>query len=746
MKIIKPAFTVLLMLSLASITLFAQRNETFPVEKIESDVIYPTIRGSEGEFIKQFEKWISDHSDPERNHNDDGDDHGRIYIPVIVHIIHSGESVGNGYNLSKQRIYDQIAILNRDIRRENLDAALVRPAFLPVVGASLNLEFVPATLDPTGLPLKEPGINRVKRPYKEWMVIEDNTNEVSVLKNQIGWPTYDYLNIYVMDLKGGLNGIAWFPHPFFSGVGGISIPEAYDENLDGIIMDTHSFGSNFDLLDNPIPVPYLDLKPERQTGRVLTHEVGHWLGLHHIWGDQSKWDQCEDSDYVDDTPNQEIFTLYTSPCNQNYELNTCNDGPGALPDMFENHMDYSSEHCLNSFTNGQVARKAIVLTHDPLRKKQSKSDKAEPIDETKIYAGFRMSKKEVCLGESVQFLDKSYVGALADTITKYFWLFDIGGGMWSIASEKKNPVINFPVAGTCNVKLFIDNGTITDVVEQTLWVRGVRDTYPQIFDFETFYQGWTTPTSKRYIKITDQVAYEGTQCILVDFNNFPGYSIVTEPEHFRSPTFDFSQLTEEDLNISFKYAHSGYKDIDPSGKGHYASLKLSYSTNCGITFTEIWSRNGEDASTTNPKMEPILDLIWLPGMSDWDTVQVDINSLKGQEQVVFQFTFENENENSYGFYLDDIQIVPIPFGLEVELNNTNIVFPNPAESGRTVKLKKPKMGSFIEIMDDMGNKVYEGWNNQSSEKDFELPPLKRGLYIIKIKDNNKVETKKLYIK
>ncbi|GCC52286.1 hypothetical protein SanaruYs_25220 [Chryseotalea sanaruensis] len=730
------------MLTIVSITLFAQRNEIIPGEKIKSDVIYPTINGSQQEFIKQFEKWMSDHSGPERNHDDDGDDHGRIYIPVIVHIIHSGEIIGNGYNLSKQRIHDQIAILNRDMRRENLDAALVRPAFLPVVGVSLNLEFVPATLDPNGLPLKEPGINRVKRPYKEWMVMEDNTNEVSVLKNQIGWPTYDYLNIYVMDLMGGLNGIAWFPHPFFSGVGGISIPEAYDENLDGIIMDTHSFGSNYDLLDNPIPLPYLDLKPERQTGRILTHEVGHWLGLHHIWGDKGEWDFCKDTDYVDDTPNQFYATSYLNLCNQNYELNTCNDGPGDLPDMFENHMDYSSEHCLNSFTNGQVVRKAIVLAHDPLRKKQSKSDKAEPIDEAKIYAGFRMSKKEVCLGESVQFLDKSYTGALADPITKYFWLFDIGG-MWTIASEKKNPVIDFPFAGTCKVKLLIDNGTITDVVEQTLWVRGIRDTYPQIFDFETFYQGWTTPTSKRYIKITDHAAYEGEQCILADFNNYPGISIVTEPEHFMSPIFDFSQLTEEDLNISFKYAHTGYNSGIPDG--HYASIKLAYSTDCASTFTEIWSRNGEDASTTNPKKEPMVDLNWYLEISDWDTVQVDINSLKGQDQVIFQFTFENENEHSYGIYLDDIQIVQTPFGLE-ELKRSNTVFPNPAESGSKVKVNSPKIGSFIEILDDKGSKVYEGWNNQSSENDFELPPLKRGLYIIKIKYSNKMEIKKLFIK
>ncbi|MFN4123877.1 MAG: M43 family zinc metalloprotease [Flavobacteriales bacterium] len=96
---------------------------------------------------------------------------------------------------------------------------------------------------------------------------------------------------------------------------------------------------------NNFPGPY-------DRGHTLTHEIGHWLNLRHIWGDQNN---CTASDLVNDTPVQQ------SP---NYGCKThpspsCNNGG----DMFMNYMDYGDDNCLKMFTNGQKQRaRALFIT------------------------------------------------------------------------------------------------------------------------------------------------------------------------------------------------------------------------------------------------------------------------------------------------------------------------------------------------------------------------------------------------
>ncbi|EAU87257.2 metalloprotease [Coprinopsis cinerea okayama7 len=86
-------------------------------------------------------------------------------------------------------------------------------------------------------------------------------------------------------------------------------------------------------------------------GHTLTHEVGHWAGLFHVFEGFS----CEgDGDFVDDTPPQ---STPTDGCPLSPWKNSCGRGePGDLPDSYRNYMDYSYDRCMCEFTNGQVER------------------------------------------------------------------------------------------------------------------------------------------------------------------------------------------------------------------------------------------------------------------------------------------------------------------------------------------------------------------------------------------------------
>jgi hypothetical protein len=89
-------------------------------------------------------------------------------------------------------------------------------------------------------------------------------------------------------------------------------------------------------------------------GRTATHEIGHWLGLFHIWGRENVCGDGEYGDYVADTPIQLNPSDGSGICPTFPRQTVCNTT--ANGEMFMNYMDWSPDFCMNMFTNGQKAR------------------------------------------------------------------------------------------------------------------------------------------------------------------------------------------------------------------------------------------------------------------------------------------------------------------------------------------------------------------------------------------------------
>ena len=87
-------------------------------------------------------------------------------------------------------------------------------------------------------------------------------------------------------------------------------------------------------------------------GRTTTHEVGHWLNLRHIWGDQN---DCSGTDFVSDTPNAQLPNFGTPT----FPHVSCDNGPNG--DMFMNYMDYVDDVAMFMFTPAQVTRMNATL-------------------------------------------------------------------------------------------------------------------------------------------------------------------------------------------------------------------------------------------------------------------------------------------------------------------------------------------------------------------------------------------------
>jgi len=235
-----------------------------------------------------------------------------VTIPVVYHVLYNTTA----QNISDARLLAQIDQLNQDFRKLNSDASLI-PSVFTGVAADMEITFCLAQQTPTGA-----ATNGIVRKSTTTTSFSTNDNvKFSSSGGDNAWDASKYLNIWVCNQSGGTLGYAQFP-------GGPA-------STDGVVLHFTTVGSR---TVTGTGSPY-------NLGRTATHEVGHWLNLRHIWGDNN----CA-SDLVNDTPTHNTAN-YGCPTYPHYS--TCS---GAPIEMTMNYMDYTDDACMYMFTTGQKTR------------------------------------------------------------------------------------------------------------------------------------------------------------------------------------------------------------------------------------------------------------------------------------------------------------------------------------------------------------------------------------------------------
>ncbi len=299
---------------------------------------------------------------------------GMVYmIPVVFHVIHLGEPVGIGSNISDTQIQQALADLNADFRNTSGQ------------GNDTEIEFCLAQRAPDGN--ASTGINRVNgfgtENYQN-IGIGIGINEIQVKALSL-WPNRDYVNIWVVhSIAGGsLLGYSTFP--------GMS------SAIDGIVLRSDIVGTG-------------------SNSKVISHEMGHFMDLLHTF---------EGGDVSNCPPNtsctsQGDFVCDTRPHKQPAGgcdvtgLNDC-DANSSLALVAHNHMNYTDNACREEFTPGQIERmRAALMT---IRRTLTYSLGCSPACPT-VTANFNAITNSVELNSTLNF-DNTSTGA-----STYKWLVD----------------------------------------------------------------------------------------------------------------------------------------------------------------------------------------------------------------------------------------------------------------------------------------------------------------------------------
>ena len=608
-------------------------------------------------------------------------------IPVVFHVIHNN----GAENISIAVIEASIANLNEDFQKLNADLAQVIPAFSGIT-ADVEVQFRLARLDPSGNCTE--GITRT---------LSTQTYAMSEsAKSLVNWNTTKYLNIWVGEtMASGSGGYSYYPGT------------APSQSQEGIVVRS------------------------AQLGNTITHEVGHYLNLPHLWGSSNTpgvTSNCGIDDGVADTP----ICMGAQACNT--ALVSC----GTL-DNVQNYMEYSG--CSRMFTEGQKSRMHAALNSGwgsrntlwtPVNLLATGVADPYGIANCAPIAGFSYNKEYICEGASVTFTDDSYNAVP----TAWNWTFT--GGTPNVETTS-NPTIVYNTTGTYSVTHqpsslggAANPLTKTNIITVSSLVADYSGEIIESFESSSQINAdWIIENEQGFgWEKTSVASTSGSSSIRIR-NYFTGDD--GELDVLISPSYDISSVATKIMTFKQAYAKKNISNDD--------RLYVYTSIDCGNT----WMFGLLITSANLPSVNSTQSANFVPVASDWVTRTVDLSTVSDSSNVRFKFEFESGGGNN--IYIDDVNIGGT-VGVDDFSNIASFkIFPNPTKSSAQISfnlVKDVKLLS-IKVRNAVGQEVTSVINEQAFSpgkytlKIDEERKLASGIYFITFNADDNIKVQKLIV-
>ncbi|WP_339870310.1 M43 family zinc metalloprotease [uncultured Algoriphagus sp.] len=574
-----------------------------------------------------------------------------ILIPVVVHIIHNGTPEGQGANVPLSQIQEQIRILNEDFQRLNADASNTPAEFLPVAG-SINIEFVLAKQNPMGLPTD--GITRTVGPKSSY----DPNVDATTIGQVIQWDPNIYMNLYVTPLISPYIGYSSFPISDLPGLSGAPSSSI----TDGVVIDYRYFGIGGNAVS-------------ASKGRTATHEVGHFFGLRHIWGDGG----CGVDDFVADTPLQDNSN---SNCSANATRFSCDSN-----DMIQNFMDYTPDACMNIFTKGQVERFEVVLANSPRRVTliNNRATQEPELAENDLAISRVIEPGDfVCdptINPTIELLNagKNTLTSGRVELRRNGTLLESKRFTFNLKTGE-SIVVNFneftllPTSNRVEFKITQTND-VADVIttNNSRVVNPIQEEaieLPYTTNLSTFPTPWTVTNPDDLLTWEKKtLTISGTAQDVVYVRHFD-YEAPGQLDYYTSPIIDLTKYPNAQLVFEMAYAQydqAGYSD----------KLIVAVSQDCGNIFdiaNASYNKSGQSLETSAATLDEFIPT----NNNQFRTELVNLSEFSDLGSVRLAFI----TENSYGnnIYIKNIRILPNE-EFKYDMRVDEILVPTPISDG-----------------------------------------------------------------
>jgi hypothetical protein len=632
-------------------------------------------------------------------------------IPVVFHIV-----LGNQSLVTDAQIQAQLDTINKDYAGLNGGSARI-PAYFKSLFGSSGIQFCLAQRTPNDEPTT--GIMRYNTRQTSFDYTNNNVKHAST-GGADAWDTDSYLNIWICPLSNSTLGYATFPND-----------GAEDEQ--GVVVAYNSLPGGSSTGFN--------------AGKTLTHEIGHYFNLLHIWGDDNG--SCSGTDGITDTPNQ---ANSTSSCRSGIVTDNCS--PTAPGIMFMNFMDYTPDACLLMFTLEQVARMETAYTN--YRSILSSSRGCTPLDLKNKDASIRQitrPEQRLCTNT---FTPAAVIrNSGSETLTSLTINVSVDNGetvsyKWSgsLASFGETSV-TLPTITT------VEGNHVLTVTSANPNGGADEDTSNDRLSFNFIYylpaaapvtegfEGAFPATAWDIVNPDGGETWEKTTVAAKTGNasarirNFD-YQAIGQRDYLRSPTVNIAGA--DSAFVSFQVAAATYTPAGNAGNT-WDTLQVLVSTDCGLTYRTIYKKWGANLITRTSATR----VAFTPNAAEWRQERLNISEFISQGNVLIAFMNTSGNEND--IYLDDINISTVTVNPNLKEAGF-LVTPNPTNGEISVQFYPHPAGlQSISIYNVSGQEVAKmvlpAGEVGTNVFNFNLRNDAAGMYIVKAVFDNKTLTKKI---